>query len=590
VDDGLFDPAAVAVSPDGTNVYVAGGKSGNNIAGSFGMVTILERNPATGELAAAGCVSSDGTDGHDNAAGACTQTSALLGADGVTVSADGRTVFVAAHASQSVVAFARDPSTGSLTPLGCLKTVPRPGSPCTGANIFFGSDDLLAGANDSALYAASSVEGVISALPAPPAPGTPQSSTTQSATTQSSTATGTAATSEPGTGTSAGLASLFSTVARPFMANPCIATNGWDGSCAVGLAMLGVQALTLSPEGKQLYAVAKESKAIDVFTPAGAEPLAETGCIMAQAPAGLCQASSLLQSPTQMAISPDGHNVYVADSGRTGGRIDVLSRDAATGSLSDVGCVDYLPQPTKAESYDEEQEEEASEKKEKEEAEKHEQEQEAADTCVRTPGLESALALAVSGDGSSVYAFGADSAVSFARDPSTGKLTETGCASSSDSRCATASRLTEVEAAAVSPDGQNVYVVTRSGSVLAFGIGASVASASAAATHAGLARVSVACPARLSSPCRGQLLFTRRVLQRPRHGRRSRVLRVAVGSSGAFSIAPGAHATVAVRLDRSTSRLLARRRRLRVTASVRASRHSGGSGFGRALVLALARR
>ena len=63
---------------------------------------------------------------------------------------------------------------------------------------------------------------------------------------------------------------------RRFTRNPCIAVNGFDGSCAVGTAMQGVGALTLSPDGKDLYAVAEGSHAIDEITPTAAEPLAET--------------------------------------------------------------------------------------------------------------------------------------------------------------------------------------------------------------------------------------------------------------------------------------------------------------------------
>jgi DNA-binding beta-propeller fold protein YncE len=577
---GLFAPKAVAVSPDGTSVYVVGGISGENVAASFGALAVFERNPATGELTPGGCMSSDGTDGHDYVTGVCTPTSALLGADGVTVSPNGRTVFVVATASQSVVAFSRNPATGALTLLGCLKSAPRQGSACIGANILAGSDDLLAAANESALYVASPGEGVISAFPVAPSTSSGAAAT---ATTQSSSTSGSQAAEAP-----TGLASLFLSSSKQPPINPCIAPNGFDGYCAIGLAMRGAQGLTLSPEGKQLYAVAKESKAIDLFTPAGQEPLAQTGCIVASAPGGLCSASGLLQAPTQMAISPDGHNAYVADTGRTGGKIDVFSREAASGRLADDGCVDYLPQPSKKETNSEEEE---SEKHEREEQEKKEQEEESADTCIRAPGLESVQTVAVSGDGSAVYAFGADTAISFARDASTGKLSETACATSGeDGRCAAMPRLAEVEAAAVSPDGKNVYVVTKDGLLLAFGTGATVASASAAATDAGMARVSVACPAHLTRACRGHLLLTTRFALGPGGDRRGRVLRVAVGRSGSFAIAAGHRALVSVRLDRSASHALTDRRRLRVTAIVSASPFSGGSGLGQALVLRLAGR
>ena len=69
----LVDASAVAVSPDGANVYVASGKTEPTVAASFGSLAILKRDPATGSLSEVGCLSSDGTDGRDGASGACTR-------------------------------------------------------------------------------------------------------------------------------------------------------------------------------------------------------------------------------------------------------------------------------------------------------------------------------------------------------------------------------------------------------------------------------------------------------------------------------------------------------------------------------------
>jgi len=554
---GLLHAGAIAVSPDGTNVYVVGGIAKGNVAESFGTIAILERNPVTGEVSDSGCLSSDGTDGRDGASGSCGVSASLLGADGVTVSPDGHTVYVTARASASVVAFARDPASGALTRLGCFQSAPRPGAPCTPANIFNGSDELLASEDGSNLYVASPMEGTLSAFTAAPE-------------------------------ASGGAASLFTTAPATFMRNPCVAVNGYDGSCAVGVAMNGVRGLTLSPDGKQLYAVATGSRAIDVFSPTAGEPLTETGCLMVSAPPGLCTPSGLLESPTEIAVSPDGHNVYVADAGNGAGRIDVLGRDAASGRLSDVGCVDYLPQPVKPE---EGEEHEAGQEPPSKEAEP-------TDPCERVPGLESVNRIAISGDGSAVYAFGSSSAVSFARDAATGALTETGCASDEDPRCTAAPDLKSVEAAAVSPDGHDVYVTsTGSPALLAFGVGAAVTSATASASSAGVAHVSVSCPAHLLRPCRGRVLLTRVArarAARSHHGTRTRAriraLRLAAGRSGVFTIGPGRRAVVAVSLYRSARGLLLGRRRLGVIASVSASRHAGGSAFGHRLLLSLARR
>ena len=48
VGKALLGPGAVAVSPDGANVYVASGTVGPTVASSFGSLAILKRDPATG--------------------------------------------------------------------------------------------------------------------------------------------------------------------------------------------------------------------------------------------------------------------------------------------------------------------------------------------------------------------------------------------------------------------------------------------------------------------------------------------------------------------------------------------------------------
>lgn len=101
----LDNAAAVAVSPDGGNVYVA--------AAASSAVALFDRDASTGALtqkvAPAGCISEDGT------AGNCVDGTGLDDATGVAVSSDGRSVYAAAAGSSSVVVFDRDVSTGGLT-------------------------------------------------------------------------------------------------------------------------------------------------------------------------------------------------------------------------------------------------------------------------------------------------------------------------------------------------------------------------------------------------------------------------------------------------------------------------------------------
>jgi DNA-binding beta-propeller fold protein YncE len=570
VGNGLVGANSVAVSPDAANVYVVGGRAGNNVASSFGNLAILKRDPATGAITPIGCLSSDGTDGRDGASGACTPTPSLLGADGVAISPDGLTVYVSSKSSASVVAFSRDPSSGALTRLGCVQATPRPGAPCRAANLFSSSRGVVVSADNTALYVAAPVEGAVSTLTGPTAP----------------------ATGSGAAGQRLPVASIFATPPAPaFLSNQCIAVNGMDGVCAVGTAMQGITTLALSPDGRQLYGAVPASNAVSVFAPSAEAPLTETGCLKVEAPPGLCGTSRLMRAPSFVTVSPDGRNVYVGDAVDGAGRIEVLARDASTGQLSDASCVDFLQKPRQEEAS-ENSEESAEEKRDREREqakEKEEREKEPPDVCERVPGLNTLHALAVSSDGSSVYAFGQDSAAVFSRDLATGKLTETSCAAHEDDRCASLPSLAGVEALAVGAGGRQVYVVG-AGEVAVFGIGAAVTSARAAATRAGSAIVRVACPSGLRLPCRGHVELTRLLAHARGHSRhRTRMKRIALGASARFSIRPGGQAVVRVRLSGTGLRLLRGHGHMGLAAVVRSDASGGGSGYGRHLILTLAR-
>ncbi len=624
---GLYGASAVAVSPDGTNVYVAGGVAGADVAKSYGAVAILKRDPASGSISEVNCLSSDGTDHRDGASGACAPEPSLLGADGVAVSPDGKTVYVSSSSSASIVAFSRDPATGGLTRLGCFQGTPRPGAPCGSANLFSSTSSPLVSANGGALYVAAPLSGAVSALDASDRLRTPTGIVSAlpaapSGASESSTATGTgssasadSSTSSPDTTSSATPASPTPSVSAIFTAsivgdellNPCIAVNGLDGTCSVGVATDGLGELALSPDGKQVYGAAPESAAIDVFAPAAGGGLSETRCVMRSAPHGLCSSDQSLSKPGDLAVSPDGKNVYAADTlgGYSGDKVDVLSRDATTGALTSEGCVQFAPKPEpkgeeeeSGESEEEEDEEEAKPAPKGKAKGKRARAADAGGCSSSAAGLANVDVVAVSGDGSSVYAIGGGSAAIFTRNPATGALNEASCAENEDPRCTNVPTLKGVSGAAISPDGHQVYVVSQgSDAVMVFGIGAAVTTGNAAASRTGLAHVSVACPAGLRRACSGRLQLTRAVARAARHGRRHRhgshrvhVRRVTVGRSGSFSIAPGAHASVGVRLSQQMRRLLARRHRLRLMAVVRANPAAGGSGYGRHVTLALARR
>jgi len=615
---GLRGARAVAVSPDGANVYVAGGVAGDSVALSYGAVAILKRDPATGAITELGCLSSDGTDGRDGATGACTAEPSLLGASGVAVSPDGTTVYVSSSSSASVVAFAREGATGALTRLGCFQGMPRPGAPCGAANLMSSASSPVVSADANSLYVAAPLAGAVSTLDAAdslhtatgvvPATGPPSSGTAAGEnSTPTAGTSGSGASSSTGTTTTAagvsrpGLSAIFTTsLGGDELLNPCIAVNGLDGPCSVGVATHGLDDLALSPDGKQLYGAAPVSHAIDVFAPVTGGGLTEAGCAKLEAPHGLCTSAGALNEPIELAASPDGKNVYAADrvSPYGGGQLDVLARDAATGALSSSGCVQFAPKPEPEEEAEtgEEAESETEEESGKN-APKGKKAGAAAagDGCSSAAGLDSLNAVAVSGDGSSVYAIGSGSAAIFSRNASTGALSEASCAVNDDPRCTNLPSIEGVTDAAVSPDGRQVYVVANtSNAVMVFGIGAAVTTGRAAMTRAGTARVSVACPEGLRRACSGHVQLTRTVTPAARHGRHGprgvHVRRVAAGASGAFSIAPGRHASIRVHLTSRMRHLLAGRHRLRLMAVVRANPSGGGSGYGRHVTLLLRRR
>jgi DNA-binding beta-propeller fold protein YncE len=94
--DGLFEAHGVAVSPDGSHVYVAG--AGENA------VAVFDRDRATGELDFAGAVF-DGVGG----------VSGLDGVIGLAFSPDGSHLYTTAFADDAVAVFDRDAATGMLT-------------------------------------------------------------------------------------------------------------------------------------------------------------------------------------------------------------------------------------------------------------------------------------------------------------------------------------------------------------------------------------------------------------------------------------------------------------------------------------------
>lgn len=121
---GLAAAEAVEVSPDGEIVYVASGGSDLAVGGGSGALATFDRDPATGDLRQVGCTSYDGSDG------ACADGYGLRGASGIAVSPDGRHLYVAARESEALTVFRVNRSTAAARQVACLMGSPPDRGPC----------------------------------------------------------------------------------------------------------------------------------------------------------------------------------------------------------------------------------------------------------------------------------------------------------------------------------------------------------------------------------------------------------------------------------------------------------------------------
>lgn len=114
---GLTGVSRLVLSPDGTSLYASSPKTSS--------VTEFQRDPASGQLAYRGCISGDSRGlGPDNPCRPI-PTAREVGADSgmwlvsrLAISRDGRSLYGVARGDDAVIAFDRDPATGSLGYVG----------------------------------------------------------------------------------------------------------------------------------------------------------------------------------------------------------------------------------------------------------------------------------------------------------------------------------------------------------------------------------------------------------------------------------------------------------------------------------------
>ncbi len=215
---GVSEPLQVVVSPDGKNVYVTN-------TGPAGLA-IFDRDPATGALAQkpgiAGCISEDGT------GGAC-QVGRALELGDVAMSADGKSLYVAASGSGAVSIFDRDPATGALTQkpgtAGCISQGGTGGA-CAKGKALARATAVAVTPDGKSVYVTATQSDAVSIFDRDPATG--------------------ALTQKRG---KAG----------------CVAQFPKAGSCRYGEAIAGLWGVAISPDNKDVYVASIVSNSVSTF-------------------------------------------------------------------------------------------------------------------------------------------------------------------------------------------------------------------------------------------------------------------------------------------------------------------------------------
>jgi DNA-binding beta-propeller fold protein YncE len=315
---GLDAPNSVAVSPDGRNVYATSRDSGT--------VTVFARLPKSGALIqlAGGCIAGPPIPG-------CTAGRALLAPDVLVASADGKNVYAGSFFGNEVAVFTRDPATGALTqPAGATGCIAETTAEGCALGVALRSVEGMAISGDGAsVYLATALSNALVSLARDPATGGLTQATDGSGCVVETALSGCATGFQLAGANAVAISpddesvyatSLFSNSVTSFTrtagSTPVVQKPGTAGcliflraaGCSFGRALRAPEGIVVSPDGASVYAAAYSSDAIAVLARRKSGAVAQTGCVAATAPD--CSRGRALQGVSSLALSPDGRFLY----------------------------------------------------------------------------------------------------------------------------------------------------------------------------------------------------------------------------------------------------------------------------------------
>ncbi|MDX6698496.1 MAG: hypothetical protein QOE65_1893 [Solirubrobacteraceae bacterium] len=319
--EGLNGAHFVAVSPDGTSVYVSGGDDG--------AVALFDRDTGTGVLTPAGCW-------RDTASAASCGTNVadgLRGSEGIAVSPDDKNLYVAGQTDSTVATFSRTPGATALSSPSCLENSGSPANCTTNTSGMLFPRELTVAPDGKGVYMAAANTGIAAFL----------RNTSTGALTGAGTATG--VNLPVGVTVSPDNAYVYAgavngRMVRTYSRDPTTAvltvgdcakdpSNVSDTCSTVAEGLYGAEGVVASHDGANLYVGSLFDNAAVTLSRGGAGTLGAVNCFRDNPGGGGCgSADGLLQS-RGIAISPDDRSVYVVGQGDSA--LSMFSREVAAG-------------------------------------------------------------------------------------------------------------------------------------------------------------------------------------------------------------------------------------------------------------------